>query len=177
MARNQGQDGAGQQNQLFGTGEATKFHQAMSCLIEIERRPVEAWVNSLTAIERSRFVKSIAAMSPEQASRAVRDIANCADDNARMDRARADELIGGQEPSILALALLDVSKDDQAMTDRLEQHFNELYQNDAQQYTSLVAQLMLFDERNEIAAVLKDLGKTITLDAFLQKCRNRGLIQ
>ena len=159
------------------SGEATKFHHAISCLIEIERRPTEAWLNSLHPTDRAQFIKAIAAMSPEQARRAIRDIANCADDNARMGRAQSDELIGQQEPSLLALALMDVARDDPSVAHRVEQHLDEAHRNDARQHAALITQLMLFDERSEVAAVLKNLGNALTFAEFMQKCRNRSMIR
>jgi len=157
------------------TGEATKFNQALTCLIEVERQPMEVWINALSPVDRAQFIKSIAAMSPEQANRAIRDIADCMDDNARTDRARANALTGQQEASILALALLSLGKDDQQAADRIEQHFTGLYQSNSDQHASLIAHLSLFDEQVDLVALLKELAKAIDLNAFLQKCRNRNL--
>lgn len=158
-------------------GETTKFHLALTCLIRIEREPMEAWLNNLPPAERMQFIKAIAAMSPEQASRAIRDIAGCMTDIERGNRARANNLIGQQEESILALALQDLAGADQALAESVEQRLDELHAYDVDQHTHLVTQFSLFDERDELVAILKTLASANDLTVFLQRCRNRNLVR
>lgn len=169
--------GEGKKSKATTPEETAKLHMAMTGLIEIERRPVEAWVSGLSTKDRARLIKAIVAMSPAQAVKALQDLAICTTDDEKTARARANALIGQEEPSILALALLDLAKDDQPATDQVEAYFAELRQSDAAQYASLIDQLALFDDRADVVEVLKVLGKTTDFDAFSQKCRNRHLIR